>query len=75
VFDLDTLAFASSAIDVDSAQLAALDPVQHGLAGNAERLGDGVQGKAPVVGCLGPDLAAQGPVDTDLLRRTESHRL
>ena len=36
VFDLDTQAFAASCGDVGGVELAALDLVQHGLAGDAE---------------------------------------
>ena len=35
-FDLDTQAFTASAVDVNGLQFAALDLVQHGLAGDAE---------------------------------------
>ena len=38
-FDLDTEPFTASAVDVHGLQLAALDLVQHGLSGNAERHG------------------------------------
>jgi hypothetical protein len=41
VFDLDTHAFAASAVDVDCGEFAALDLVQHGLAGHAEGFGGG----------------------------------
>ena len=41
--DLDTQAFAAPAGDVDGLQLAALDLVQHGLAGDAEHFGGLVQ--------------------------------
>jgi len=44
VFDLDAQAFAASAVDVDGLQLAALDLMQHGLAGDTQGLGGGVQG-------------------------------
>ena len=47
VFDLDTQALAASAGDVDGVELAALDLVQHGLAGHSERLGGRPSGSQP----------------------------
>ena len=47
--DLDTQAFPASGAGQDGAQLAALDLVQYGLAGDAERLG-GVAERDPAVG-------------------------
>ena len=43
--DLDTQAFPASGADVDGAEFAALDILQHGLAGDAEGAG-GVGGRA-----------------------------
>ena len=63
-FDLDTEAFAASAVDVDGLQLAALDLVQHGLSGDAEGFGGLVEGE-PALGCLGLDAVAQGLVDAE----------
>jgi len=54
-FDVDTQAFAASAVDVDGIQFAALDLVQHGLSGDAEGFG-GVVESQPALGC--PGLAA-----------------
>ena len=50
--NVDTQAFSASAVDVDSGELAALDLVQHGLAGDAERRG-GLVEVDPAVGDLG----------------------
>ena len=65
VFDLDTQAFAASAGDVDGVELAALDLVQHGLAGDAEGGGGLAEGQ-PAVGDVGPDAVAELLVDADL---------
>jgi hypothetical protein len=45
VFDLDTEPFAAPGADVDGGELAALDLVQHGLAGHAENPGGPVEGQ------------------------------
>jgi hypothetical protein len=63
--DLDTQAFAASLGEVDGVELAALDLVQHGLAGDAEVAGGLAEGQ-PAVGCLGPDAVAELLVDADL---------
>jgi DDE_Tnp_1-associated/Transposase DDE domain len=63
--DLDTQAFAASPGEVDGVELAALDLVQHGLAGDAEVAGGLAEGQ-PAVGCLGPDPVAELLVDADL---------
>ena len=63
-FDLDTQAFAASAVDMDGLQLAALDLVQHGLAGDAEGFGGLVESE-PAIRCLGLDSVAEGLVDAD----------
>ena len=63
-FDLDTQAFAASAVDMDGLQFAALDLVQHGLSGDAECFGGLVEAE-PAVGYLGSDPIAQGLVDAD----------
>ena len=63
--DLDTQAFAASPGEVDGVELAALDLVQHGLAGDAEVAGGLAEGQ-PAVGCLGPDHVAELLVDADL---------
>src|SRR5207245_280735 len=65
VFDLDTQAFAAPGCDVGGGELAALDLVQHGLAGDAEDPGGLVQWQ-PAVGDVGSDPAAQGLGDADL---------
>jgi hypothetical protein len=64
-FDLDTEAFAASAGEVDGVEFAALDLVQHGLAGDAEAGGGLAEGQ-PAVGCLGLDPVAELLVDADL---------
>src|SRR5271166_1512837 len=64
-FDLDTQAFAASLGEVDGGELAALDLVQHGLAGGAEA-GSGLAEGQPAVGGLGPDPVAELLVDADL---------
>ena len=63
--DLDTQAFAASLGEVDGVELAALDLVQHGLAGDAEVAGGLAEGQ-PAVGCLGPDAVAELLVEADL---------
>jgi len=63
--DLDTQAFAASLGEVDGVELAALDLVQHGLAGDAEVAGGLAEGQ-PAVGCLWPDAVAELLVDADL---------
>jgi hypothetical protein len=65
VFGLDTEPFAASAGEVDGVELAALDLVQHGLAGDAEAGGGLAEGQ-PAVGGLGPDAVAELLVDADL---------
>jgi hypothetical protein len=65
VSGLDTEPFAASAGEVDGVELAALDLVQHGLAGDAEAGGGLAEGQ-PAVGGLGPDLVAELLVDADL---------
>jgi hypothetical protein len=65
VSDLDTQAFAASLGEVDGVELAALDLVQHGLAGDAE-VGGGLAEGQPAVGCLGPDAVTELLVDADL---------
>ena len=49
MFHLDTQAFSASGGHVDGGELAALDLVQHGLAGDAEHFGGMFQGQ-PAVG-------------------------
>ena len=65
VSGLDTEPFAASAGEVDGVELAALDLVQHGLAGDAEA-GGGLAERQPAVGGLGPDPVAELLVDADL---------
>jgi hypothetical protein len=65
VSGLDTESFAASAGEVDGVELAALDLVQHGLAGDAEAGGGLAEGQ-PAVGGLGPDPVAELLVDADL---------
>lgn len=65
VSGLDTEPFAASAGEVDGVELAALDLVQHGLAGEAEAGGGLAEGQ-PAVGGLGPDLVAELLVDAEL---------
>jgi hypothetical protein len=62
---LDTQAFAASPGEVYGVELAALDLVQHGLAGDAEVAGGLAEGQ-PAVGCLGPEPVAELLVDADL---------
>src|SRR6266567_3384500 len=62
---LDTESFAASAGEVDGGEFAALDLVQHGLAGDAEAGGGLAEGQ-PAVGGLGPDPVAELLVDADL---------
>ena len=65
VSGLDTEPFAASLGEVDGGELAALDFVQHGLAGDAEAGGGLAEGQ-PAVGGLGPDPVAELLVDADL---------
>src|SRR5437773_1713944 len=65
VSGLDAEPFAASAGEVDGVEFAALDLVQHGLAGDAEAGGGLAEGQ-PAVGCLGPDHIAELLVDEDL---------
>src|SRR2546423_1276924 len=65
VSGLDTEPFAASAGEVDGGEFAALDLVQHGLAGDAEAGGGLAEGQ-PAVGGLGPDPVAEFLVDADL---------
>ncbi len=65
VSGLDTESFAASLGEVDGVELAALDLVQHGLAGDAEAGGGLAEGQ-PAVGGLGPDPVAELLVDADL---------
>jgi hypothetical protein len=65
VSGLDTEPFAASAGEVGGVEFAALDLVQHGLAGDAEAGGGLAEGQ-PAVGCLGPDPVAELLVDADL---------
>ena len=65
VSGLDTEPFAASLGEVDGVEFAALDLVQHGLAGDAEAGGSLAEGQ-PAVGCLGPDPAAKFLIDADL---------
>jgi hypothetical protein len=68
-FDLDTQAFAASPGEVDGVELAALDLVQHGLAGGTEAGGGLAEGQ-PAAGGLGPDPVAELLVDADLPGRS-----
>jgi len=63
-FYVDTHAFSASAVDVDGLQSAALNLVQHGLSGHAQRFGCVVEAE-PALGCLGLDFVAESLVDTD----------
>ena len=63
--DLDTQAFAASLGEVDGVELAALDLVQHGLAGDPEDFGCGGEGD-PAGRGLGCDPVAELLVDADL---------
>src|SRR6266699_2533989 len=65
VSGLDAESFAVSAGEVDGVEFAALDLVQHGLAGDAEAGGGLAEGQ-PAVGGLGPDHIAELLVDADL---------
>ena len=65
VLGLDTEPFAASLGEVDGVEFAALDLVQHGLAGDAEAGGGLAEGQ-PAVGGLGPDHIAELLVDADL---------
>jgi Transposase DDE domain len=73
-FDLDTQAFAASPGEVDGVELAALDLVQHGLAGGTEAGGGLAEGQ-PAIGCLGPYAVAELLVDADLPGRSEGELL
>src|SRR6266700_739820 len=65
VSGLDAESFAAAAGEVDGVEFAALDLVQHGLAGDAEAGGGLAEGQ-PAVGGLGPDHIAELLVDADL---------
>ena len=65
VSGLDTESFAASAGEVDGVEFAALDLVQHGLAGEAEAGGGLAEGQ-PAVGGLGADAVAELLVDADV---------
>src|SRR5271165_2084253 len=69
VSGLDTESFAASLGEVDGVEFAALDFVQHGLAGDAEAGGGLAEGQ-PAVGGLGPDPVAELLVDADLPGRS-----
>ncbi len=62
---LDTEPFAASLGEVDGVEFAALDLVQHGLAGDAE-VGGGLAEGQPAVGGPGPEAVAELLVDADL---------
>lgn len=64
VFYLDTQAFPAALGDLHCRQLAALDLVQHGLAGDPEDFRGDVEGD-PAVGGVGCDAVAQFLVDAD----------
>jgi hypothetical protein len=64
VFYLDTQALPAALGDLDCVEFAALDLVQHGLAGYAEGLGGGGEGD-PAGGGLGCDAVAELLVDVD----------
>src|SRR5215211_753324 len=66
--DLDTQALSSPGADVDGAQLAALDTLQHRLPGDAQRHG-GLQHRQPPFGGLLDEPAAQLVGDADPPRR------
>ena len=74
VSGLDTEPFAASAGEVDGVELAALDLVQHGLAGDAEAGGGLAEGQ-PAVGCLGLEAGAELLVDADLPGRSRGELL
>ncbi len=57
--------FPLAVVDVDGGEVAALDLVQHGLAGDAERLG-GVGKRQPPVGCVLADAGAELGREPDL---------
>ena len=73
-FYLDTQAAAPSAPDMHGGQHAALDLVQHGLAGHPEGLGCLVEGK-PVLGDILGHLDAELVVEPDLPRGSWSDLL
>src|SRR6266567_4529310 len=54
---LDTQAFPAPGAGEDGAELAALDLLQYGLAGDAERLGSVAEGNPPVGCCVGEHVA------------------
>jgi len=56
-FDLDTEPLAAAAVDVDGLELTALDFVQHGLAGDPERLSGLIQ-RHPAFWSLGSESVA-----------------
>jgi len=66
--DLDTQAFSAPGVGEDGAQLAALDLLQYGLAGDAEGLG-GVAERDPAVGRVAGEDAAQLVGEADAPRR------
>ena len=68
MFYLDTQALPAALGDLDGVELAALDLVQHGLAGDPEDLGGGGEGD-PACGGLGCDAVAELLVDADTPRR------
>lgn len=68
MFYLDTQALPAALGDLDCVELAALDLVQHGLAGDPEDLGCGGEGD-PAGGGLGCDPVAELLVDADAPRR------
>ena len=68
VFYLDTQAFPAALGDLDGVELAALDLVQHGLAGDPEDLGGCGEGD-PAGWGLGCDAVAELLVDADAPRR------
>src|SRR5215203_6460885 len=67
--DLDTQALSSPGADVDGAQLAALDTLQHRLPRDPQRHG-GLQHRQPPFGGLLDEPAAQLVGDADPPRRT-----
>ena len=60
MFYLDTQAFPASGGHVDGGELAALDLVQHGLAGDAEHFGGLIEGQK-AVGDVRLDAVAGAP--------------
>lgn len=57
---LNPEAFAAAVGDLDGGELSALDPVQDGLAGDAERFGGGVERQVAVRDEAGADLVSGG---------------